>query len=192
MHRTALLNLLGNYHPRFMDEVGYVRRAIDFIKENENVFEREAPVHITASAWVVSPDREKVLLMHHRKYGQWFQPGGHTDGDADVLRVALRECAEETGLDPSHIKLLDSAIFDVDIHEVPTIGQVLGHGHIDIRFTVEIDDRLPIPGNNESHAVEWFPLRHVLHYNKLRSTYRMLEKTRVMRNPVIALRQRYA
>ena len=192
MHRNELLKLLSNYQSRFMDEVAYVRRAIDFIKENENVFDRAMPVHITASAWVVSPDREKILLMHHRKYGQWFQPGGHADGDTDVLRVALRECAEETGLDPSQITLLNPAIFDVDIHDVPTLGQVPAHGHIDVRFVVEIDDALPIPGNNESHAVEWFPLHQVMHINKLRSTYRMLEKTRGLRNPVKVVRQRYA
>ena len=192
MHRNELVNLLSNYHTRFMDEVAYVRRALAFIQANENVFDRATPVHITASAWVVSPDREQVLLLHHRKYNQWFQPGGHADGDNDVLRVALRECAEETGLDASHIRLLDPAIFDVDIHDVPSVGQVPAHGHIDIRFVVEIDDRLPIPGNNESHAVAWFPLHQVMHYSKLRSTYRMLEKTRAMRNPVNVLRQHYA
>jgi 8-oxo-dGTP pyrophosphatase MutT (NUDIX family) len=192
MHHHELLKLLANHHSRFMDEVAYVRQAIDFIKANENVFERAAPVHVTGSVWVVSPDRQKVLLMHHRKYGQWFQPGGHADGDADVLRVALRECAEETGVDPAHIKLLDPAIFDVDIHDVPRVGQVLAHGHIDIRFAVEIDDRLPIPGNNESHEVKWFSLYQVMQMNRFRSTYRMLEKTRAMRNPVYVLRQRSA
>lgn len=192
MHRSELLNLLNNHQSRFMDEVAYLRRAIEYIKANTNVFERKALVHVTASSWVVSPDRQKVLLLHHRKYNHWFQPGGHTDGDADVLRVALRECAEETGIDSSKIKLLDSAIFDLDIHDVPMVGQVPAHGHIDIRFVVEIDDSLPVPGNNESHAIEWVPLHRVLHYNNFRSTYRMLEKTRSLRNPVIVVRQQRA
>ena len=192
MHRNDLLNLLRNYHTRYMDEVAYVRNAIAYIEQNEDVFERTAPVHVTSSAWVVSPDREKVLLMHHRKYGRWFQLGGHADGDPDVINVALKECAEETGVDPAHIKLIDSAIFDVDLHDVPRIGQVQAHGHIDIRFVTEIDDSIDIPGNNESHEVKWIPLYEVLHYNNFRSTYRMLEKTRAMRNPVNILRQRYA
>jgi 8-oxo-dGTP pyrophosphatase MutT (NUDIX family) len=177
MHRNQLLNLLKSYRTRFMEEVAYVRRAIDLIKQDANV---------------VSPDREQVLLMHHRKYGHWFQPGGHADGDPDVLRVALRECAEETGVDPAHIRLIDPAIFDVDIHSVPSAATVPGHDHIDIRFVVEIDDRLDIPGNNESHEVKWFSLYEVMHYNKFRSTYRMLEKTRAMRNPVNVLRQQSA
>ena len=192
MHRNDLLNQLKNYRPRFMDEVAYVHRAIAYIEQTPDVFERKAPVHVTASAWVVSPDRERVLLLHHRKYGHWFQPGGHADGDADVLRVAIKECAEETGLDPAQIKLIDPAIFDVDIHDVPTIGQIPGHGHIDIRFVVEIDDSLAIPGNNESHEVKWFSLYEVMQMNRFRSTYRMLEKTRGMRNPVKVLRQQRA
>ncbi|WP_455198066.1 NUDIX hydrolase [Kaarinaea lacus] len=192
MHRNDLLNLLKNYQPRFMDEVAFVRRAIAYIEQNENVFVRSAPVHVTGSAWVVSPDREKVLLMHHRKYDHWFQMGGHADGDPDVINVALKECAEETGIDPDHIRLLDTAIFDVDLHDVPRIGQVQAHGHIDIRFVVEIDDTINIPGNNESHEVKWFTLYEVMQMNRFRSTYRMLEKTRNMRNPVATLRRRSA
>jgi 8-oxo-dGTP pyrophosphatase MutT (NUDIX family) len=182
MHRNELLNMLTNYHSRFMEEEAYVRRSIEFVNQHEKIFDRETPVHVTGSAWVVSPDREQVLLMHHRKLNEWFQPGGHADGDADILRVALRECAEETGLESSHIRLIDSSIFDVDIHTTPAMGNTPPHEHIDIRFVVEIDDWLPIPGNDESHAVEWFPLYQVLRYNNNRSTYRMLEKTRAMRN----------
>ncbi|MGD8593418.1 MAG: NUDIX hydrolase [Gammaproteobacteria bacterium] len=182
MHRKELLNLLAHYRSRFMEEEAFVRRAIEFVNQHEKIFDRETPVHVTGSAWVVSPDREQVLLMHHRKLNQWFQPGGHADGDADILRVALRECAEETGLDPSHIRLIDSSVFDVDIHTTPPMGNTPLHEHIDIRFVVEIDDWLPIPGNDESHAVEWFPLYQVLRYNNNRSTYRMLEKTRGIRN----------
>jgi len=192
MHRNDLLNLLRSHQTRFMDEVSYVRRAISYIQQNEAVFERAAPVHITASAWVVSPDRERVLLLHHRKYGHWFQPGGHADGDADVLRVALKECAEETGLDASHIRLIDPTIFDVDLHDVPRVGNVPAHGHIDIRFLVEIDDSLEIPGNNESHEVKWFSLYQVMQMNRFRSTYRMLDKTRSLRNPVVDWRQQRA
>ncbi|WP_455218059.1 NUDIX hydrolase [Kaarinaea lacus] len=192
MHRNDLLNLLRNYRTRYMDEVSYVRRAINYIELNEDVFERAAPVHVTGSAWVVSPNREKILLMHHRKYGHWFQPGGHADGDPDVINVALKECAEETGIDPEQIKLIDSSIFDVDLHDVPRIGQVQAHGHIDIRFVVEIDDSIDIPGNNESHEVKWFSLYEVMQMNRFRSTYRMLEKTRNMRNPVVTLRRLYA
>ncbi len=175
--------MLRQHQTRFMDEAGFIRRAIGFVEAHSEVFYREQwPAHVTGSAWVVNPDRSHVLMMHHRKHDQWFQPGGHADGDADIVRVALRETAEETGIDPTHIHLLGSTIFDVDIHRIPTIGDDPCHEHIDIRFLVEIDDRLPVPGNDESHDVIWVSLLEVTRYNNNRSTYRMLEKTRQLRN----------
>ena len=183
MHRQELLSMLSQHRTRFLEEAGYMRRASRFVEEHTEIFYRELwPVHVTGSAWVVNPDRSHVLMMHHRKHDQWFQPGGHADGDADIVRVALRETAEETGIDPAHIHLLTSAVFDVDIHAIPVMGTEPAHEHIDIRFLVEIDDRLPVPGNDESHDVIWVNLLDVTSYNNNRSTYRMLEKTRQLRN----------
>ena len=49
-----------------------------------------------------------------------------------------------------------------------------------MRFLLEIDDALPLPGNDESHEVRWVPLYQVTRFNNNRSTWRMLEKTRRM------------
>ena len=187
MHRQQLLNLLKNYQTRFMDEAGYVQRAIGYIEEHEDCFYRELwPVHVTGSAWVISPDRNQILMMHHKKHDQWFQPGGHADGDADIVRVALRETSEETGIDLAEVKLLNLNVFDVDIHSIPAMGNEPQHSHIDIRFLVEIDDTISVPGNDESHQVLWVSLYDVTRYNNNRSTYRMLEKTRQLRNLLVA------
>lgn len=186
MHRQELLNLLQQHQTRFMEEAGYVSRAIAFVEAHTDSFERELwPAHVTGSTWVVSPDRERVLMLHHRKHDQWFQPGGHADGDADILRVALRETAEETALDPAQVRLLGDAVFDVDIHAIPAMGNDPAHEHIDVRFLVEIDDSLFIPGNDESHEVLWVRLHDVPRYNNNRSTYRMVEKTRQLRNLLV-------
>ena len=70
----------------------------------------------------------------------------------------------------------------MDIHTIPELSNAPQHEHIDIRFVVEIDDGLSTPGNNESNAIAWIPLHQVPRYNNSRSTYRMLEKTRSLRN----------
>lgn len=182
MHRNELLQLLEAHDTRFNMEAGYIDRAIAFVSAHADCFDREQRAgHVTGSAWVVNPNRDRVLLMHHRKHDQWFQPGGHADGDADILRVALRETHEETGLPLSAIRLVDGQIFDVDIHDIPAKGMEPRHIHYDIRFLVEIDDRRPVPGNDESHDILWVSLPEVSHYNNNLSTYRMLEKTRRMR-----------
>lgn len=183
MHRRQLLELLHAYKTRFMEEAAYVRQARDYIEANEDVFYRELwPAHVTGSAWVVNPARSHVLMMHHRKLDQWFQPGGHADGDSDIIRVAMRETAEESGIDPQHIRLVSEDIFDVDIHSIPPMNADPGHEHIDIRFLLEIDDSLPVPGNDESHEILWLHLMQVSRFNNNRSTHRMVEKTRQLRN----------
>lgn len=183
MHRQELLSLLQRYRTPFNTEAGYLSRTRRFVEQHEDCFKRELwPGHVTGSVWVVNPARDKALLLHHRKHDQWFQPGGHADGDADILRVALRETHEETGIAPEHIRLVDTGIFDIDIHMIPAINSEPEHEHFDIRFLVEIDDRLPVPGNDESHQVLWVPLEAVSHFNNNLSTYRMLEKTRRMRS----------
>lgn len=186
MHRQDLLNLLQQHQTSFMDESGFVARGIQLILENEDIFERSQPMHVTASAWVVNPARTHVLMVHHVKLHQWFQPGGHADGDPDVLRVALKEVSEEAGVHPTHVRLLSDDIFDVDMHWVPDTDAAPAHGHVDIRFLVEIDDDLQVPGNEESHQVLWVGLHEVTRYNNNRSTYRMLEKTRQLRNALVA------
>ena len=179
MNRHALLSLLDAHETRFMEEAAYLAKARQFVRAHADCFHRNHwPGHVTGSAWVVSPRRDQVLLLHHRKHDQWFQPGGHADGDTDILRVALRETAEETGLEPSHIRLVDGAIFDLDIHSIPASAHGPRHEHIDIRFLVEMDDDLSIPGNDESHQVRWVPLPQVPRFNNNTSTHRMVEKTR--------------
>ncbi|MCB1800769.1 MAG: NUDIX hydrolase [Gammaproteobacteria bacterium] len=183
MHRQELIRLLQAHQTRFMDESAFVARALTFVAEHHDCFHCDLwPGHVTGSAWVVNPRRDHVLLMHHRKHDQWFQPGGHADGDADILRVALRETSEETGMGPEHIRLVGGDVFDVDIHTIPASVRGPQHEHIDIRFLVEMDDDLVIPGNDESHQILWVALHEIARYNNNRSTYRMLEKTRRLRH----------
>jgi 8-oxo-dGTP pyrophosphatase MutT (NUDIX family) len=183
MHRQDLLDLLYRHDTRFIDEAGFVERARRFVESHSDVFNREhRPMHVTGSAWVVSPDFNQALILHHVKQDQWFQPGGHADGEADILSVAVRETSEETGLDAAHVRLLTDDVFDVDIHTIPASQHDDRHEHIDIRFLVQIDNQLPVPGNDESHEVIWVDLHQVSTFNNNRSTWRMVEKTRRLRS----------
>lgn len=179
MQRNQLLALLASYRTPFLEEAAMVARTRRFVAQHENCFERTLlPGHVSASAWVINPARSHVLLMHHRKLNMWLQPGGHADGLGDVQAVALAETAEETGIDPAHVRLLDGGIFDLDVHVIHATPRDPRHLHFDPRFLIEIDDRLALPGNDESHALQWVPLGQVARYNNARSIYRMVQKTR--------------
>ncbi|MBR5310519.1 MAG: NUDIX hydrolase, partial [Oscillospiraceae bacterium] len=53
---------------------------VEWLSEPE-VFKRENErAHFTASAWVVNPERTKVLMIYHNIYDSWAWMGGHADG----------------------------------------------------------------------------------------------------------------
>ena len=158
-----------------------VCRTRQFVLDHVDCFNRELMHgHVTGSAWVLNPQRTHTLMLHHRKLDRWFQPGGHADGDPDILQVVIKEVSEESGIDVDHITLLSDELFDVDVHTIYPSEHDDRHEHFDIRFLIEIDDRLPIPGNSESHQVAWIPLYRVSHFNNMRSLHRMVRKTERM------------
>src|SRR5579862_3969099 len=56
--------------------------------------------HVTASAYILAPDRQRLLLVYHRALERWLAPGGHYELEDGVLaRCAQREAQEETGIE---------------------------------------------------------------------------------------------
>src|SRR3569623_2809312 len=76
---------------------------------------------------------------------------------------------------------------DIDVHSVPATPTEPRHEHYDIRFLVELDDRLHLPGNDESHEVAWVPLHQVMRLNNMRSMNRMVQKSRAWQDAVARL-----
>src|SRR5690606_7888674 len=77
MHRQPLFDLLSRYQRDFPEELQTVLRIRQLVASREDCFLRTCrPGHVTGSAWVVSPDRRRCLLVHHAKLDRWLQPGG--------------------------------------------------------------------------------------------------------------------
>ena len=151
-----------------------------FVAAHEDCFRRELGIgHVTGSAWVLSPDRRRVLLTHHRKLDLWLQLGGHADGEWDVRLVALREAREESGL--VRVRLLADAIFDVDVHSIPARAREPAHFHYDVRFVCEADDVEPLVVSDESHDLAWVELDRVAVLSADRSVLRMVRKSLALR-----------
>lgn len=179
MHRKQLLDLLAHYTTPFMEEAAMAERTRHFVEQHVNCFDRGLmPGHVSGSAWVVNPSRTHALLLLHRKLGLWLQPGGHADGDPDMLRVVLKETSEETGVALDDIKLISESIFDIDVHTVHASVHDPRHIHFDVRFLVEIDDQIHLPGNDESHQIGWVPLHQISRLNNMLSLHRLVQKTR--------------
>ncbi|UPG84085.1 NUDIX hydrolase [Luteibacter aegosomatis] len=158
----ALLHSLSDAFHRYAERWPAEADAASFaawLSDTARPFHRETlEGHFTGSAWLVSDDGERVLLMHHRKLDRWLQPGGHADGDPDLEGVALREAREETGLDGLEVV---PGIFDLDRHRIPARGHEPEHWHYDVRYVVVARGSEAFEANEESLALAWHPVADV-------------------------------
>lgn len=144
-----------------------VSRLGTFLESTPRPFDRHTwPGHVTGSAVLVDASWRFLCLLHHAKLGLWLQPGGHSDGCEKTWEVALREATEESGLSGLRLESFcpSGRVFplDVDIHTFPARGSEPEHLHYDLRFLVVTPfdaESTILPGNEESHAIAWFPIR---------------------------------
>ena len=176
VHRNPLLEKISAHHPIDNHEAAMMERLRCFVEAHADCFKRTLQIgHITGSAWVVDLERAHALLTHHRKLNKWLQLGGHADGDFDILRVALREAREESGL--ATIRPVSTAIYDIDIHVIPARGSEPEHLHYDVRFLLEADRTAPLLASRESGSLAWTPLTRIAELNPEESMARMVAKT---------------
>jgi len=158
--RVSFLAVLDRYVAAHPMERACVDRMRAFVRTHADCFERSCrDGHLTGSAWVLSPDHARVLLVHHRKLGRWLQPGGHADGEVALLRVAQREAREESGLANLTVVAagLGSLPLDLDVHAIPARDDEAAHTHYDVRYLLVARGDEPLLPSPESHAVRWVP-----------------------------------
>ncbi len=185
MSRRPLLQTLARYRDVFPTEAAMVDRICRLVEAHPNCFDRTCrPGHITAAAWILSTDRGRALLTHHRKLDRWLQLGGHADGQWLVEEVALREAREESGLLHFDIVPINGIVmpFDLDVHDIPARYDARGrlledaHEHHDIRFLMVAHADGEIRASDESHEVAWFTPDEVRQRTNEESVLRMLRK----------------
>ena len=173
-----LEELISGYRTEHAEEAAYIGAFLELLKHPDAFERNHLPGHITGSAWILDRSLDSVALVLHGKLGRWMQPGGHADGDRNVVRVALRETEEETGLTPQS---LTDGIWDLDIHPIPARKDMPAHLHYDVRFCFQ-DFGGTLRISAESSDLKWIPISEVSEYTDSQSVIRMVDKTIQFRN----------
>ncbi len=119
--------------------------------------------HFCASAFVIDPETYKILLVKHKKFNKWVQPGGHIEDDETPEEAAVREVYEETGV---KVKLIGER-FPRESDYIKPLGiqknrNKNGDLHIDIIYAAVPYNSESINFDpNESNDIGWFS-RHDL------------------------------
>ncbi len=150
-----LRSLLARYRPQGAAEEADVERVRALAATSADPWLRWTPLHVTASALVVHPGSARVLLRWHQRQQAWLQVGGHGDpGESDPLAIALREAAEETGLDDLK-PWPDARLRHLVIVDVPASAAEPAHQHADLRFVLATADPDAARPENPEAPLRW-------------------------------------
>lgn len=163
----TLFEQLHAYRPDCEQEASDRELMLRYLRQfPDDILTRDNPMaHFTASAWVVTPDRSKVLMVYHNIYNSWSWTGGHADGESDLLAVALREVQEETGL--QNIRPVAEDIWSLEILGVDAHTRrgkfVSAHLHLNVTYLIEAEETDELTINpDENSGVRWFSADEVV------------------------------
>lgn len=161
-----LLHQIEQYQPFNEQEVHDKEVILQCLREQEDIFTRENRMaHMTASAWVVNRERTRVLMAYHNIYDSWSWLGGHADGEADLLAVALREVREESGISQVHPvsdEIFSLEVLTVDGH-VKRGTYVSSHLHLNVTYLLEASEEECLHKKpDENSDVAWFGLQEAV------------------------------
>lgn len=154
-----LLRALSQHTPLNQSEHTHLLNTIYVLESTKDPLNRKQfkPGHLTASVWIINPAHTHTLLLMHPHAKRWQMPGGHPDGNPDLLGVALRESEEETALGIKQVNILQGGkIFDIDVQYVAANPQKdePEHLHFDVRYLFESKSSA-LPVSPENLELRW-------------------------------------
>ena len=160
-----LRNQIEKYKPYNEQEEKDKNLMLKYIDTFEDVLTRKNEFgHFTASSWAVNKDRTKVLMIYHNIYKSWTWTGGHADGESDLLKTAIRELKEETGVE--NVKVLNDDIFSLEIicvnGHIKNGKYVSSHVHLNLTYLLEVDEKETLKiKKDENSGVKWINIEDI-------------------------------
>ena len=157
---------LEQYKPYNEQEKVEKRIMLEYLTNFDNSLTRQNEYgHFTSSAFVLNKERTKILMIYHNIYKSWAWVGGHSDGDSDLLHVAMKEAKEETGI--TDVKPISDDIYSLEIVTVNghvKRGKYVGsHVHLNLTYLLEADEAEAIKiKEDENSGVKWVPINEVV------------------------------
>lgn len=157
---------LEKFNPYNEQEEVERKIMLNYIKDFDDVLTRQNEYgHFTSSAFVLNKERTKILMIYHKIYNSWAWTGGHSDGDSDLLYVAMKETKEETGIKniaPISKNIYSLELMNVDGHEKRE-KYVGSHVHLNVTYLLEADENEKIHiKEDENSGVKWVPIDKIL------------------------------
>jgi adenosylhomocysteinase len=164
-NREDVIHLLQAYLKEFKKEDhGKLSEFLARCNDSQLYDRNQSTEHITASALIIDPKERKILLLEHKTFKKYLQPGGHIEKDDNsILDAAVREAVEETRIEKENlvnfsIHHTENIPLDIDSHHIPE-NKAKGepsHFHHDFRYLFFYNGSDEInPNTHDAESVKW-------------------------------------
>ena len=112
---------------------------------------------LCASIFVIDPETKKILLVKHKEFQKWVQPGGHLENNEIPEETAAREVYEETGI---KVKIIGDR-FPREEDCIRPLGiqcnRKDGYMQVDVLYYgIPIGNKTPYIDDEETLSARWF------------------------------------
>ena len=161
MNRQTLINELRTYIPYNEQEERDRELILKALEEDDIYLRDNTRYHIFASSFIVNKEHTKVLMCFHNIYKSFSWLGGHADGEEDLIKVAINESKEESGI--KDFKLVSDKIFSIEVltvdGHIKRGKYVSSHLHLNVTYLLEADEDAALHiKEDENSALKWIPI----------------------------------
>jgi len=142
-------------------------------------------VDLVVSSYIF--DKDKVLLIHHKKLDMWIGVGGHIEENENPDQAIRREIKEETNLDigfvnNSNISQKGKVIKNLATPFYVNIHNVGDHNHACFFYICKVVDASKLKINNELKSAKWILVEELKEpidisvINQVKEAYKILNE----------------
>ena len=120
--------------------------------------------HMTATAMILNPKKDKVLMIHHNIFDTWACIGGHADGEENLFLVAQKEAEEEAGI--TELVSTGEGILSLDTLFVKEHWKngifIPNHLHLNATYGFIVEETAPLTiKEDEVSDVKWIKISEI-------------------------------
>jgi 8-oxo-dGTP pyrophosphatase MutT (NUDIX family) len=157
---SEIVEALAAYLDRYPEEKTLLTEPVELLARGKNfASRRNFDMHVTVGALLTRG--EEILLVGHLAYGIPLQPGGHLEPtDTTLIDAAVRELAEETGIDPDAVVAVSQDPVYVEFGRVPARPQKdePEHFHLDLGYAFTTTGDVGSLQESEVTSAAWYRL----------------------------------
>lgn len=157
--RSEIHRVVSSIKPLDEMEKEHIEFVLRWIEGGSEIFRLEKPAtpdtHLVS--YFVVKDKNKVLLVDHKKAELWLPPGGHVEPGENPKETVRREAKEELGINAEFI--YEDPIF---LTVTKTVGNVAKHTDVSLWYVLKGNSGDSfVYDEEEFNQISWFRMDEI-------------------------------